>query len=194
MIAELAAGIDQLRALANRLQDLAFGCVDFFGDAENFVLMRSGDYEDAVGIAAQDIAGIDARIADVHGAVRGFHLHAVLAGAHGIAAAEDRVAEREGKMHVAAGAVDYGAGDAALVRDGGQDVAPDGGVLAAAVVEDDDGVRWEIVDVIAYRAGGRGRGAVEDREGAAGQTEAVVERLNAEALAGDAEAIKGVAE
>jgi hypothetical protein len=97
-------------------------------------------------------------------------------------------------MHVAANAINYGPRYTALVRDRGQDVAPDSGVVAAAVIEHDNGIGLQIVDVIADGAGRCGRGPVQDREGAAGQAKARIERFDAEALAGYAEAIESVAE
>ena len=95
-------------------------------------------------------------------------------------------------MHVAAGAIDHRAGDAAAVSHGGEDVAPDRGVFAAAVIEDNDGVRFEVVDVIAHRAGRRGGRPIQDRESAAREPETMIEGLDAETLACDAEAVEGV--
>ena len=70
--------------------------------------------------------------------MHGVELNAVLAGAHRPAAAIDRVIELQAFLHVAAIAVDHRAADAAVVRDLGQDIAPDGLVLTAAIVDDDD--------------------------------------------------------
>ena len=67
-------------------------------------------------------------------------------------------------------------------------------MFAAAVVQHHDATRRDIVDVVADRAGGLARGPVQDGERAAGQAHAVVERLDAKALPGDAEAVHGVAE
>ena len=97
-------------------------------------------------------------------------------------------------MRVAARAIDHRAGDAALVRDPRQDVAPHGRILAAAVVQHHHAPRPHIVDVVTNRAGGIARGAIQDREGAAGQAEAWIERLDVQALPGDAESIERVAD
>ena len=97
-------------------------------------------------------------------------------------------------MRVAARAVDHGTAKPALVGDPRQDVAPDGRILAAAVVEHHDVTGRDIVYVIAHGAGRLARWPVENGERAAGQAHAVIERFDAEALAGDAEAIHGVAE
>ena len=97
-------------------------------------------------------------------------------------------------MRVAARAVDHRAGNAALVGDPGEDVAPHGRILAAAVVQHHHAARQHIVDVIADRAGRVARGTVENRERAAGQPEAGIERLDVQALAGDAEPIERVAD
>ena len=121
-------------------------------------------------------------------------LHPVLAGAHPVVLAEHRVADARAQRHVAAHAVDHGAGDAAAVRDLGQDVAPDGGVVAPAVVEHDHAAGRHVVDVVAHGAGRVGRRAVEQRPGAAGHAEAAAARLDAVALAGDAELVERVGE
>jgi hypothetical protein len=111
-----------------------------------------------------------------------------------VAAAEDGIPQRAAERGVAARAVDDRARDAPTVRDVGEDVAPDRGILAATVVQDHDMSRRHLVDVVADGPGRRGRRSIEDRVRAPRQPERVVERLEAEALTGDAQAVEGVAE
>src|SRR5690606_34964286 len=100
-------------------------------------------------------------------------------GAHGIAAAVNRIAEAEAEMDVAAGAVDDGAGQALSVGEEGEDVAPHGGVLATAVVDDNHGARLQPVNEVADGAGVLGiQWTVEDGIGAAGEAEIVIARLD----------------
>src|ERR1044072_8848668 len=87
------------------------------------------------GVAAEQVARLAARLADVDRSADRFDLHAILPRPHRVAAAEDRVAELAGEVGVAARAVDHRAGDRALMGDPGQDVAPHRGGLAAAVAE-----------------------------------------------------------
>jgi ABC-type hemin transport system ATPase subunit len=84
--------------------------------------------------------------------------------------------------------------DTALVGDPRQNVAPHRRILASAVVQYHDAPGPHIVDVVADRAGRVAGGPVEDRERAPGQPEARVERLDVEALAGDAEPIERIAD
>src|SRR5690348_17167802 len=133
-------------------------------------------------------------IADVDRHICAFHLHAVFAGAHGIAAAVDGITEFERKSGVAAGAVDDGAGHTAARGHPGEDIAPNGGILASAVIENHHSAGRDLVNVIADRARRLAGGTVEDRIGAAGEPELWIERLDSEALAGNAEPVHGVAE
>jgi hypothetical protein len=97
-------------------------------------------------------------------------------------------------VRVSAGAVDHGAGDPTLVGDPREDIAPHSRVLPAAVVQHHDAPRPHIIDVIANRAGRTACRAVEDRECAAGKPEARIERLDVQALPGDAESIERIAD
>ena len=97
-------------------------------------------------------------------------------------------------MRVAAGAIDHRARDAARLGDPRQNVAPDGRVLAAAVVQHDNVPGRHIVDVVAHRPGGISRRPVKNREGAARQAELRVQWLDVEALPRDAQPIQRVAD
>src|SRR5690606_6445694 len=157
---------------------------------QHFLLARLRNADDAVGVTADEVPRLHARVADVHRYLLGIHLHAVLAGAHGIAAAVDGIAQLQAEMHVAAGAVDDGAGQALPVGEKGEDVAPDGGILAPAVVDHHHRALAELVDEVAHRARLLGvERAIENGVGAAGQTEVVIARLDAEALTGDAQLV-----
>src|SRR5690606_34881636 len=87
-------------ALFEHRADFLFGGIDLFGNGEHFVFARLRNAYDAVGIAAQDVAGVHARVADVHRHLLGVDLHAVLAGAHRVATRIDRVAEAQAQVHV----------------------------------------------------------------------------------------------
>ena len=54
--------------------------------------------------------------------------------------------------------------------------------------------RPHFVDVVTNRAGGSTRGAIQDREGAAGEAESWIEWFDVQALPGDAESIERIAD
>src|SRR5581483_2420316 len=194
VVSELAPGLGEGLAFFNGAADLVFHGVDLFGNFENFVFVRARNRDNAIGVTAQQIAGMDTGVAYIDRAVRRFHLDAVFARAHGVTAAIDRITEFVRERHVAAGAIDHGPGDAARVRYPSQDVSPNGGVFTAAVVEHDDVSGRNIIDVIADRTGRFAGRAIENCESAARQAKAVIQRLNSQALAGDAEPVHGIAE
>src|SRR5690606_6884961 len=94
-----------------------------------------------------------ARLTDRDRHLLGIDLHAILAGAHRVAPAVDRILELEAEVRIAVRSVDDGPGEPLAMRDRGQNVAPDGRVLPSAVVEHDDGARLEVVDVVADGTG-----------------------------------------
>src|SRR5688500_2516721 len=171
VISEELARLGERLAVVDGRADLLLDGVDLFGGGKHRLFVRARDDEHPVRVAAQQIAWGDARVANRHRAIHRLDLHAVLAGAHGVAAAVDRIAKLAREVRVAAGAVDDRSGHAATIRDPGQDVAPHGGVRAPAVIEHHHVARLDIVDVIADGAGRIPRGAVEDRERAARHAE-----------------------
>ena len=181
-------------ALVDGGADLLLDRVDLLGGRQDGLLVRLRNHHDAVGIAAQQVPGMDARVADVDDRVDRLHLHAVLPRAHRVAAAEDRILQLAREVRVAAGAVDHRAGDAPPVSHPGQDVAPHRRVLAAAVVEHDHAPRLDIVDVVADSPGRLAGGPVQNRERTTGHAETRVERLDVQTLAGDAQSIERIAD
>src|SRR6185503_6693918 len=131
-----------------------------------------------------------ARVADVHGAVDRLDLHTILAGAHRVAAAVNRISEFSRQRCVTTRAVDDGARDTALMGNERQNVSPHGGVLASTVVEHHDASGFDLVDVITNRARRLPRRPVEDRERPASQAEARVEWLDVQTLPRNAESIE----
>ena len=97
-------------------------------------------------------------------------------------------------MRVAAGPVDHRAAQPALVGGESQDVAPDGGIGTPAVIDHHDMTCGHVIDKIAHRAERVAHRRIGQGEGAASQAEAVVERLDPEALARDAELVERIAE
>src|ERR1035437_8581601 len=100
--------------------------------------MLSRDYNHSVRIAAQNVAGGDARIADIDVYCCRFHLHAVLTGTHRIAATVNRVTKLETQRYVAARAIDNRACNPSPVRNFREYVAPYRGILASPIVQDND--------------------------------------------------------
>src|SRR5690348_16721243 len=117
VVSELAARLGERLTFLHRSADPVFNRIDFFGDFQNLLFMRARDNHDTIRVTSQNIPRMDARVSDVDGPVGSLHLDAVLARAHGIAAAVDRIAEFERERHVAARAVDYRAGDTVAVGD-----------------------------------------------------------------------------
>ena len=169
--------------------------VDPLGHIENFVLARLWNGHDAVAVAHQQVALADSRLADRYGYPLGIDLNAVLARAHGVTAAEHRIAQFEAKVNVTARAVDHRAGEAVLVGEVRHDVAPHGGIFASAVVEYQYRARREIVNEIAHIARVRGiHGAIQHRVGAARHPEGVIARLDPQTLAGNPQLVQRVAD
>src|SRR5579883_1124881 len=140
--------------------------------------MRLRNSDHAIRITAENVAGSDTRITDIHRAVDRFQLHTVFAGAHRITPAEHRIADFPCEMGVAAGAVDDGTGDLAAMSNHGKDVAPDRSVFAATVVDDDDAAFRDFIDEIANRSRGNAGRTVQQRVGAPRETESRIERLD----------------
>src|SRR5689334_22382113 len=110
VVPERAARLDERRARFDGVPDPLLGPVDLLGGGQHRLLVGPWNHQHAVGVAAEDVAGADACIADVDDDVGAFDLHAVLTGPHGVAPAEDRVPELPRQMRVAAGAVDHRTG------------------------------------------------------------------------------------
>jgi hypothetical protein len=92
-------------------------------------------------------------------------------------------------VSVAAGAIDHGACNSAAMSDHSQNVTPNGRIFAATVIDDDDAAFGNAVNEISDRAGRLAGGSVQQREGTAGGSERVIERLDAETLPCNPEAV-----
>src|SRR5690606_29335533 len=121
---------------------------DILRGLEDGILVFAGKHHYAIRVAAHDVARSDPDAADRDRPVDGFHLDAVLAGAHPAATGEDRIPQVQAQRHVAAHAVDHRPGNAATMGDLGQDVAPHRGIFPAAVVQHDDLARRHVVDEV----------------------------------------------
>jgi hypothetical protein len=109
------------------------------------------------------------------------------------AAAVDRVIEFAAQGNVAVDAVNHGAGQLALVRHLGEDVAPGGHVVVATVVDHDHAARLDIVDVVAHMPFfAVARRPVQHRVGMTGHAELGVAGLNLVALTGNAGTVQRV--
>src|SRR5580658_5303942 len=164
MIAKASPSLIEPQTVSGRLADVCFRGSDLFGRGQHGLLVLTRDHDHAVGVAAQDVSGLHARSADRNIDVDAFDLHAVLARAHPTPTAIDGVAERLAQRHITIDAIDYCAGKSASVGDLGEDVAPDGEVLAAAEIEHDDSADRYIIDIVTDRARGFGGRPVEKRE------------------------------
>src|SRR5690606_23624820 len=96
--------------------------LDGLGDLEHLLLVRAGNDDYAVRIAAEQIAGLHAGLADRDGHLLGIDLHSILAGAHRVAPAVDRIAELETQMRIAVRSVDDGPGQTLAMRERRQNV------------------------------------------------------------------------
>jgi len=85
-------------------------------------------------------------------------------------------------------------GDAAAVRDFGQDVAPNCCIGPATVVEDDHAAGRHVVNEVTNGARGRSSRAIENRERTASHAEGWIPGLDLRALTVQAQAIQCVAE
>jgi hypothetical protein len=117
----------------------------------------------------------------------------VLAGPHEAVTAEQRVLLRQADRHVAAGAVDHGAGDATGRGDLGHDAAPHRDVGTAVVIDDDDRTRRDVVQEVTDRAapGSADRG-VAHGEGRSHGAEVVGQRGKAAYGTFDSGPVEGV--
>src|SRR5262245_59725744 len=93
VIPELTTGFGERLAIGDDGADLLLDGIDLFSGGQPRFFVRDRDDEHAVRVAPHQVAGMNARVADVDRTVHGFDLDPVLAGAHRVAAAEDRVAE-----------------------------------------------------------------------------------------------------
>ena len=132
------------------------------------------------------------RTDDVLAAATGDCSDAILAGAHGVAEREDRIADLEAAARVTTHAVDHGPGEPVAVADGRQDVTPHRGVGTAAVVDDHDLARTDIVDVVANGPASRSDGEHAHRERRPEQPEVSREGHDPQALSRDAESVERV--
>jgi len=82
----------------------------------------------------------------------------------------------------------------AIPRRCAMDVSPHGRVLAAAVVQHDNRSGRDVVDVVADSPRGRAGRTVQNRERPARHPEPVIERLDVQALTGDAQPVQRVAD
>ena len=121
------------------------------------------------------------------------HPDAVLAGPHPVAAAEDRVAELDAAIDVAADSVDDRPGDAAARRHGRQQITPDGRVAASLIVEHDDLPRTEVVDVVADAARVLADRSVPERPRTTDEPERAIESHDPLALAENPALVESVA-
>ena len=125
---------------------------------------------------------------------RGVELHAIFPRAHGIALAEDRIAELQAERRVAARAVDHRAGDSTAVRDLRQNIAPDRGVFPAAVVDGNDRAGRDVINEFTDRPGGFAHRAIEHGERPARRAKTWIAWLDIQALARNAQAVERVAD
>src|SRR5260370_41941586 len=75
-----------------------------------------------------------------------------------------------------------------------EDVPPNRRIVSAMIGEHDDTADRHVVNVVADGSRRTRRGAVLDGEGATGESESGIDRLDVETLADDTEAIEGVAQ
>ena len=193
MIPEFLARFIEALSGADALADGFFFGENVLGSSENFGFVLARNHDDAIRIAAQNVSRSDARVADIDDHIGAFELHAIFSRTHGIAAAEDGIAELEAESRIAASAIDHRAGDAAAMGDLGEDIAPDGGVFASAIINRDDRAGRDVVNEVADGASRLADRTVQQREGASGEAKARIARFDAKALSGDAEAVERVA-
>jgi hypothetical protein len=193
VVAEFFARFVQSLSSAHALPNRFLGRRNSFGDSKHFGLVLPWDYHNAIGVAAQNVPGRNARVPDIYGNLCCVQLYAIFSGSHGITLAEDRIAELHAKRSVATGAVYHCAGDPSPVRNFSQNVAPHGCVFAPAVINRHDGTRRDVINEIANRARRLPDWPIEHRERAARQAKARIAGLDVQALAADAEPVQSVA-
>src|SRR5262249_55943787 len=124
--------------------------------------------DDTIGVTAQDVARKHTGVADVDRAVDRLELHTVLPRPHRVAAAEHGITDLSGEMGVAAGAVDHSTGNLSAVRHHRENVSPDCGVFAAAVIDDDHASFRYFVDEVTDRSRRNTSGTVQQGVRASG--------------------------
>src|SRR5215472_4010372 len=189
------AGLVQAAAPLDLAADplLRFG--DLAGSGQHLGQAAGGDHHDPVPVADDQVPRLDPNLAERDRHLVAVRPHAILAGSHEDATAEDRIAELEAARRVAADSVDHGAGKAPSVGDDGQDVAPDGGIEPPPVVQHDDASGRHLVDVVAHAGPGsdcHGDGAHRVRPPY--EPEAAVKRRDTEGLTHDAQPVHGIAQ
>jgi hypothetical protein len=126
-------------------QDRSLPFRDYRADIYYLTDELARDRDHAIGVADQEVAGAHLNAADRDRATDIGNLHPVLASAHEPAAAVDGIAAAKRPLHVTADAVDHRAAHAPVGRHRGEDVAPNGTVGAAAVVEHHHRARRDVV-------------------------------------------------
>lgn len=188
-------GTSFLEALASGdlFADLRFDVFNATCRLSDFHGTIARDDDDAIGVSDHDVAGTHPCLADRHRLVDSHDFHAVFAGTHEAAFAEQWVAFTQGFVHVAADTVDDGCGDTAGQGVLGHDIAPHR-AIGTAFVGDDHNVAWRnVVDEVTDSTGRRARTDVLNGEGRADHDLAVVgQRGYPEGLAWQAQLIHGV--
>ncbi|MNI70648.1 hypothetical protein D3C73_1264720 [compost metagenome] len=167
--------------------NVGFDRFDLTSTRSHFSCASTGDDDHAIGVGDHDVTGADSGCADRHWLVHRLNLYAVFAGAHKAAFAKYRIAVAQRFVHVTANSVDDRCSDLPVTGVLGHDVAPDGAVGTAAIVDDHHITGCHVFDEIAHcarRYAGRdvlhGEGRSDDN------LAVVVQRCHAEALTGQA--------
>src|SRR6185312_6660395 len=77
VVFKLLACLVEPHAAAHRLADRVLGFLDLLAGFEHLVFVFLGNHDNAVGVAAQYVAGLHTRLADRDGHIGGFDLDAV---------------------------------------------------------------------------------------------------------------------
>src|SRR5215470_14414553 len=193
-VAVALTGLVQAAALLDLTAYPLLRCGDLAGGGQHVGQAAGRDHHHPVAVADDHVSGLDAHLAQRDGHLVAVRPHAVFARPHEDAAAEDRIAELEAAGGVAANPMDHRAGKAPAMGDDRQDVTPDGGVEPAAVVQHNDAAGRHLVYVVAHAGSGAGRHRDgTHRESRTYQPETAVQWSDAEGLAGDPQAVHGIA-
>src|SRR5262249_21337740 len=113
----------------------------------------------------------DSDVTNTHRTVERLDLHALLAGSHPMTSREDRIPDLPTESDVTANAINYGTGYGAEPCRFGQDLAPNGRILPAAIVQSKYRAGGHSIDEITHCPGGVSCRPIENRERSADHTE-----------------------
>ncbi len=194
MVAHARARGAKGRACVQRLADSLFGILDLLGDQQHLFDSLLGHHDDAVPVTPKPVSRLYSNASDIDRCLGGLDPHPILACPHPVSPGEDRIAQCDGTIQVAANTVDHRTADLVSRCGRRQQIAPNGCVEPPRIVQNDDIPDAQIVDIVADGSRILTDRPVSQRPGRAAELECPVQRHHAGALAGDSQPVHCIAE